>query len=86
MDTDHFGLWIETRAQPKQFNDDELNQDSQIFQFIIDMFGGFKNMFLFILNDPTKFTSKQLYQLRSAILELQKNLIMILLLIKIKNV
>ena len=36
------------------------------------MFGGFKNLLLFIFNDPTKFTSKQLYHLRSFILESQK--------------
>ena len=64
-----YGLLLE---HTKQFDDDQLNQDYQILQFIINMFGGLKNLFLFILNDPTKFTSKQLYQLKSFILESQK--------------
>ena len=72
METDQLGIWIHTRVLLKQFNDEQLNQNSQILQFILNMFGGWKNVLLFILNNKDNFRFDQLHQLRDIILESQQ--------------
>lgn len=73
MDTDHLGLWIHINALIQSFDDEQLNQDSVILQFILKMFGGWKGTLLFILNDKEKFRYNQLHKLREVILESQES-------------
>ena len=72
MESDHFGIWIHTRSLLKQLKDDELNESSKLLHGILEMFGGWKKLLLFMLNDRTKFSWKQLYQLQKIILESQE--------------